>query len=161
MKWNAEKLLLCASVLVVMALFFYCAFSWGSLPQKIPAHFGLNGHADSWAPKGMLWVLPILYLFIVTMGFGIRKFPDLVNLPFQVSEDMMPQAIQISFELVSMVNLQVGLMFGYITYVMVESSRVANVGLGVWFLPVVLIVLGLTIGWYLLRLKSVVNNERS
>ena len=132
-----------------------CCFYWfGSLPEKIPSHFGLNGQADAYGPKGMLWILPILYSAILAMTFVLRKFPYLVNLPFKIAPQHKPKAIAISFELVAVINFQVGLMFGYLTYVMIVVALYREKGLGTWFFPLVLVAMGATISVYLMKLKS-------
>jgi hypothetical protein len=154
---NREKMFLILSVLVAVCLWLYVFDCWSELPTKVPMHFGASGAVDSWGPRGLVLLLPSMYVGILALGFVIRRFPHMVNLPFKVSEKSKPRAVAISLEMVSLLNLQVGIMFGYITFGMVRTSHDPTCGLGAWFLPVVLIVLTASVGFYLVMLKKLEN----
>jgi uncharacterized membrane protein len=38
--------------------FVYLATIWNQLPEQVPTHFGLDGVADDWSDKSLLWIIP-------------------------------------------------------------------------------------------------------
>ncbi|MDR3719632.1 MAG: DUF1648 domain-containing protein [Bryobacteraceae bacterium] len=38
--------------------------AWGSLPDEIPAHFGLNGRPDRWGGRWQAWIVPLVAVVI-------------------------------------------------------------------------------------------------
>ena len=67
---NNRQLLIWTVALLPAA---YLATIYSSLPELVPVHFNLRGEADSWAPRGWLWLLalggPLLMAAIVRWGF--------------------------------------------------------------------------------------------
>jgi len=63
--------------------------SWGTLPQDIPAHFGIDGTADSFAPKGSIFLFPtIMLLLYFLLGLMMIKRPWMVkNYPYKITEE--------------------------------------------------------------------------
>jgi len=63
--------------------------SWGTLPQDIPAHFGIDGTADSFAPKGSIFLFPtIMLLLYFLLGLMLIKRPWMVkNYPYKITEE--------------------------------------------------------------------------
>lgn len=64
--------------LVVMP-FVYLAYTWNSLPSKIPTHWNYKGEADHWGDKisllGMLFMLPVFmyFLFLIIPKIDPKK----------------------------------------------------------------------------------------
>jgi uncharacterized membrane protein len=42
----------------ILLPYFYLAFTWQVLPDRVPSHFGLNGTADDWSRKEYLLLVP-------------------------------------------------------------------------------------------------------
>lgn len=53
-------------VLLVTSL-FVIAFSWGSLPEKLPIHWGVNGQPDVYGNKVMALLFPFGLMFLLIM----------------------------------------------------------------------------------------------
>ena len=65
------------------------AFNWGNLPEQIPAHFGIDGTPDSFAPKGSIFLFPaIMLLLYFLLGLMMIKRPWMVkNYPYKITEE--------------------------------------------------------------------------
>jgi hypothetical protein len=42
----------------------YTALRYRELPNRVPLHFGIAGWVDGYGPRGAIWLLPIVQLFI-------------------------------------------------------------------------------------------------
>ncbi len=61
--------------------------AWGSLPEKIPTHFGISGKPDSWDEKSFWswFLMPIIALATTILFTWLSRWtlrrPDVINLP--------------------------------------------------------------------------------
>jgi uncharacterized membrane protein len=64
-------------VMLIAALpMFYLLLIYGSLPQTIPTHFGLNGQPDHYGNKSSLWIfIPLLYVVSAGVYFLVVNLP--------------------------------------------------------------------------------------
>ena len=82
-----------ASWMVALAL-----WAWPRLPDRIPTHFGIDGHADAWSDKGLVswFLLPAVALALLLLMYWIRSVlprrPGWVNLPDQRRLADLPEA---------------------------------------------------------------------
>ena len=51
------------------------AANYGRMPGIIPIHFGIDGKADGWGPRGMLWLLPILGFVLLGVFHVVTRKP--------------------------------------------------------------------------------------
>ena len=79
--WILEGL--CLVMLVGLTL--YLIFSWGSLPDKIPAHYDFAGNIDRWGKKGEILIVPIMSWVLYLMITGLEQIPSLWNTGVQVT----------------------------------------------------------------------------
>jgi uncharacterized membrane protein len=81
---NRAKLWLFASALLALA---HLAWNYGALPEKMPSHFGPDGHADGWMTKAAYAQLEIgliagMTALFIGIGWLIKVVPaDAVNIP--------------------------------------------------------------------------------
>lgn len=61
---------------------FYSLIVWKQLPQDVPTHFDLNGHANGYTNKHWLWILSVINIaaYLITQNIG-RIDPKRINRP--------------------------------------------------------------------------------
>ena len=151
---NLEKLCLSASIALAAGMFIYVFTLWDSLPQKLPTHFDFSGQADAWGGKESIWLLPTIYLGMVMTSLFIRKFPERMRIPLKQTGEQKRRTTVLALEMVSILNLQLGLMFIYIIDSSVHGDQSSGYTLGTWFVPMVLFVTLGTIAIYFVRMRS-------
>jgi uncharacterized membrane protein len=126
---------LCAVLLIGCTL--WVAFQYGSLPDKIPVHYNINGIADGYGSKNTIWI-PVGFMWLITgltsitEQFLIHWNPDFKSLDSKHRQQML--AIR---PLVNTTKLVIAAMFTYITIMSVLGKN-----LSVYFIPVLFAILG-------------------
>lgn len=149
-EWSLlEKILQPLCAVLVLANFAVLAAVWGSLPVRIPTHFGASGAADAWGGKGSLLLMPILMAVMAAGLTLLERFPKIFNFPVEINEKNAAVLYRLGRELIVVLKTVVVLIFSYIQFQTVEVARNARIGLGGWFLPVTLLVMFGSIGFYI------------
>jgi Protein of unknown function (DUF1648) len=52
----------------IAATVLVTANAYGSLPERIPIHFGLDGTANNYGPRSMAWLLVAVQLLVAATG---------------------------------------------------------------------------------------------
>ncbi len=130
---------------VCLILTWWVAFSsYPRLPERIPVHFGLSGEADGWGGRWMIFLMPIVASAIVALDWFI--FTRLEG-----SAKSSPAAMKLPLHLMM---LELTALFAYINWRMSEVAFERAKGLGVWFLPVVLLAIMGTSAWMIVAGKA-------
>lgn len=130
------------SMTFLLVMLIYTIMEYKGLPDTIPTHFNAQGVADDFNDKSMIWGLPILGIVMYAGLFTINRFPHNHNYMVNITEENALKNYRFSTRIVRGVNFFTVLLFAYIQYTIIASSKGENISLGSWFLP---IVLGLTI----------------
>lgn len=56
-----------AAIILALASPVTVALCYGSLPARVPIHFGFKGEPDGWGARPMIWLLPVIGLIIYAM----------------------------------------------------------------------------------------------
>jgi len=148
-KTNLDKWLEIIAIACLIILFLYPAINYSSLPEKIPSHFGGNGLPDDYAKKASLWILPIIGLFLYLFLSWIQTIPHLFNYSVKITEENAERQYKISIRLVLIIKVICLSAFAYITWSSVRIALEKADGMGVAFLPILLILIFGTIGYTL------------
>jgi uncharacterized membrane protein len=122
------------SILGVALNFLIAFISYPALPDTIPVHFGVYGQPDGWGPKIIIWLMPAVSLWtflIMSWSAGFKK----PGVPLNRAKDEMGRL------LVSWLKFEIPWLFAYIELVMVAVALKKADGLGIWFLPIYLVVI--------------------
>lgn len=74
-----KKNLLPWQLLTLVALLLptaYLAFVWPGLPDQVPTHFGIDGHADSFSSRDHLWLLTLALPVGIALLFSAAPYLD-------------------------------------------------------------------------------------
>jgi len=117
--------------------------SYPQLPESIPIHFGLSGEPDGWGGRWTIFLMPVIATIIFALDYfvlgrlvGTPKMPSTMTLPLHL------------------MMLELTVLFTYITWRISEVAFGRAEGIGVWFLPVILLGILGTSAWMLVAAKG-------
>ena len=151
-KSNLERILGIISVLGVFISWIYLIVSWTGLPNKIPTHFDFSGRVDSWGGKGSLLIAPIFMSVLYIILTITSKFPESFNYMVNITEENARKQYQNARTLMAWVRTEITVMFLYLEWQSIQVAVSKSTGLGIWFLPVFLIIVFGTLGVYIRRM---------
>jgi uncharacterized membrane protein len=138
-----------ASLLAVFAAAAIIATSWDTLPDRVPSHFGAAGAPDAFGSKGNVLAPPALtaglYLF-----FSVFQLipPRLYNYPVQISADNALVQYSLARTMLAAVKACTCMLLAGGTWLGVQVALGLRPGLGVLFLPAVLLLAAVPMIWY-------------
>lgn len=144
---HREKLLRAAGAAALLGVTAYLLANWGSLPVRLPSHYGLSGEIDGWSGRGSLGLL-------LGIGWGIwllllvtRHFPrgwSFTGLP--VTDRTRPALYALLGEMLTVLQLVIALVFAFLTVWPLTYRPLPG-----WWWPAFLGSLFGSQGWYLCR----------
>lgn len=131
--------------LVSLAGIIYIAYvllqNWGSIPDKVPSHFGLDGYPDSYSAKSSLLLLPIIGLFVYLTLTVLDRYPYMFSYLWKITPENAYRQYQLAGTMLSAMKAEVVWIFNYITLTTIKISEGNAKGLSPLFLPIFLIVI--------------------
>ena len=153
---SLEKFLEALAVIGILLNIIFIAMFWTELPNKIPTHFGAAGAPDGWGGKGMLlfltWTNIMLYLLLTI----VNKFPHTFNYPVKITPENALKQYHLARYLLLFLKTETVLLFTYILWGTIQVALGKAEGLGILFLPIILVIIFGTIGVYFY--KSIKNS---
>lgn len=146
-----ERTIQSATRILLAWYFVYLIVQWGDLPAKVPMHFNGKGEIDRWGSKGELIILPIIGLLIYAGMAALSRFPHIFNYPVKITEENAARQYALARTMICWLNLEIVALFAYIGWASIQAAKGGTAGLGLWFLPVVLVVIFGTLGVYLAK----------
>ncbi|MDX2029143.1 MAG: DUF1648 domain-containing protein [Blastocatellia bacterium] len=125
------------SVVVLLVGWWIAVSVYPRLPDRIPIHFGLSGEADGWGGRAMIFLLPAVQVGMALLFFFVFQHEHRATRPLS-------EAARLPLR---MLTLEMQVMFTWLTWRISENAFGRAQGLSVWFLPVILLVLGATSAW--------------
>jgi uncharacterized membrane protein len=127
---------LSATILILMIA--YVAISYSELPDIIPSHFNGKGEIDGYSEKLTLWFLPAISIAMFVGLFVLNKYPHMHNYMVNITEENALKNYRLSTRIVRITNVFVMLLFGVISYSMIQGAQSENFQLGSWLLPAII-----------------------
>ncbi len=118
----------------------FIVFSWNSIPDKVPGHYNALGEVDRWGSKYELLVLPIVGFILWGLMNTLEKFPHVHNYPERLNEMNVEAFYLNSRKLLNSMKNVCLLTFAYLMFQTIRVALGDIESLGLWFLPVMLIV---------------------
>ncbi len=122
------------------------------LPERIATHFNGAGMANGLGSRSTLWVLVGIAFFLYATLLAIGSLPRVVNLKRPLAPEQEKVVWAETSAMVGWLNVEVCWMFAYISLAMVRNGMGLQAGLGMWFLPVTLVVVLGTSAFYMVRI---------
>lgn len=121
---------------------------WGSLPDKVPAHFNFAGEVDRWGSKWELIIFPFIGVFLLLFMQFIEKVPETYNYPKRFNES---NAAQFYLQSRKMMNQLKNIMLIIFALITIESILIAKFSwtstgkFGYWQIIAILLGVGIPI----------------
>ena len=128
----------------------YLVSSWKIIPSEIPAHYNVLGEVDRWGSKGEMLILPLIGLLMWIGMTVLEKFPHVYNYINLTKENAHAQYLNGRL-LINVLKNEIVLLFSYITWKSVQVAIGEQDSLGVWFLPVFLIIIFGSMGYFIMK----------
>lgn len=119
----------------------FLILQWSDIPDQVPGHFNGAGEVDRWGSKYELFILLTIGVFLFILFSLLEKAPHMHNYPKRLNEQNVEQFYLQSRKILNVTKNCCLLLFAFL---IVQIVRVANGdidSLGVWFLPVSLVVI--------------------
>ena len=121
------------------------------LPDRVPTHFDISGQPNGWGSPQTLWILPVigLGLFVLMTAIASIRFTS-YNLPVRVTQANLPFIHEQTAVMVAWIKLEMLCLFVYIQRGIIGGVRAGEFHLSPAIIPVFLVAIFATVGWYLL-----------
>ncbi len=140
-----DKSLRLLSTLFLVILFCLASFVYLKSPDIIPSHFNVSGKPDDFSDKSMIFILPFIGL-ITYFGFNqLVKFPHIFNYPTSITKNNAERQYTLAVKMIRFLQLTVLIIFTVIILVTYLIIIGISDGLGIWFIPLFLSMVGIPI----------------
>jgi uncharacterized membrane protein len=129
---------------------------YSRLPERIATHFNEAGVANGFGARSTLWVLVGIALLLYLTLSVINFVPRVVNLKRPLAPEREKAVWVETLAMVGWIKAEMCWVFAYLCLAMVRNGMGLQVGLGWEFLPVTLVVVLGTCGFYLVRILEVI-----
>ena len=146
----AMEIIAVGSILTMITASLY---TYGSLPEQIPTHFGPNGLPDRFGSKTHVFLLPILGTVLYGFMTFITRRPHQFNYLVKITTENAERQYTMATRMLRFMKVFVTLLFAFLTIRTIQIALGDTAGLGNWFLILPGITLGVTF-WYIWRSAS-------
>lgn len=138
----------------------FLASVWGKLPEKVPGHYDAAGRVDRWGSKWELLILPGVGAILALLMQVLEKFPHIYNYPERLNALNAKQFYVHSRKLLNQLK---NICLIFFALILLESIVIAmgwGNGFGKWFLPIVIIGMGIPIASGIVTQKNKITTIR-
>lgn len=143
-----QKAIEIITIILLISIWAYLILSWDTIPAKIPGHYNGAGVVDRWGSKNEILVMPIASIALYALLTMVSYFPSTWNIPVEITEENREFVYRNVKTMLSLLKLEVITTFTYITY-----CNINTISLGVWFLPVELILIFGTLIYFVVKVS--------
>lgn len=144
--WIIE--IMCLTLLI--GLTAYLIFHWGSIPDKIPAHYDWEGNIDRWGNKSDLIFLPMMSWFLYLLITGLQQVPLVWNTGVKITEENEERVYRTLKYMLETLKL---IVVADLTYITIHSLM--GKSLSGWFTMIVLVAVFGDLIFWIVRLYQV------
>lgn len=142
-----QKIIEIITITFMLSIWGYLILSWGDIPDKIPGHYNAAGVVDRWGSKGEILAMPIVMVILYALLSIIAFFPSIWNAPVKITEENKEFVYSNLKSMLILMKMELIIAFSYISYCNIRVRE-----LGIWFLPLELIIVFGTIIYYLVKI---------
>lgn len=121
---------------------------WSSLPALVPTHFGVTGEVDAWGDKRTILILPTTSLLLYVMLTIVSQYPHKFNYPWPITAQNAREQYRLALSLMAWLKVEVIILFAFLEWTTIRTALGQATGLGIAFLPFVLVALFGPVGLY-------------
>jgi uncharacterized membrane protein len=124
---------------------------YGRLPDIIPTHFNLAGHADRSGGKATILVLPVLATVLFVTMTVLNRFPWIFNYPVKITPENARVQYANATRMVRWLKLEIVIVFGLIFFKTIQTATDHSSFTGISISAIALCLIGVTLAYYLVR----------
>jgi uncharacterized membrane protein len=136
---------------VLLALWVWIGTSYSSLPDTIPTHFNAAGEADGFGTKASIIGLPLIATLLYIGLTLLNRFPHIFNFPTPITPDNALSQYTNATRMIRYLKLILVLVFAGISFQTIQQAKGTGEGLGVWFLPLTLVLVFLPLVYFVVN----------
>ncbi|MBV5314103.1 MAG: DUF1648 domain-containing protein [Prolixibacteraceae bacterium] len=148
---SLDKVVDLAGWLVLAGLWLMILLNYADLPETIPTHFDAAGKADDYGSKSTIFMLPVIATILYAGMTRLNLFPHIFNFPTKITTENALGQYTNSTQMMRYVKLVIVFLFTIIVFKTMQTATGKSDGLGIWFLPLVLVLALAPFVVYLLR----------
>ena len=137
---------------VLLLMWGFVTYYYPNLPARIPTHFGADGQPDGFGHKSILWQLAVGATVLYGFMIWASRYPHCGNYPVKVTEENAERLYRLCASLMREMGLVCNVVCAWIVIATCLVATNQMNGLGVWFLPYVLILMSVTTIYYMARM---------
>lgn len=150
----SDRIIEIAGWLALLVLWMLTISNYSNLPETIPTHFNGMGVADGFGSKRVILGLPIIST-VLFLGLTIlNRFPHIFNYPTAINKENASVQYAMVTKLIRTLKLAMVVIFGFITFQIIQNAAGAADGLGVWFLPASLVLIFIPLIVYFVKSRK-------
>lgn len=141
------------AICLMWAITFLALYGAHPLPARIPVHFDAEGHVNGWGAPGMLWVMPAIVTGVFLLMSWVTRHPHGFNYPVRVTAANRPVLQSLAIATVGWIKVEIVCLFAWIQWATIESARRGASAISPWSIPVGILIVWFTIGWYFVAMR--------
>ncbi len=122
------------------------------LPERIPTHFDISGNPNGWGSPSMLFLLPIVATGVYLLITVLASIQATFHYPVRVTAENLPRLQGLRTETVSWIKAEMICLFTYLQWSIVQAARSNEFRMSPLMVPIFLVVVFGTVGWYLVSI---------
>jgi uncharacterized membrane protein len=145
-----DKLVEGLSIAFMVATLIVALKAYFTLPETIPVHFNIKGEADGFGNKISILPLPIISIILFAGMTVLNRYPWIFNYPVKITPENVLKQYNSAVRLIRWLKLSLVVVFFLITTGMAYSAHEGSFSLGLWMLPLILVIVNLPLVIYLI-----------
>lgn len=145
-KWLEGIALLSLGLLISITI--RALFGPDSLPDRIPIHFDVSGHANGWGSPAMLLLLPAITFISYLLFTVVTRFPGAFNYPVRMTTANRRVLRELALDMMAWLKAEIVVLLTWMQWVTIYVARHPEARMPS-MMPVALVVVFATIAWYM------------
>ncbi|MEE1945932.1 DUF1648 domain-containing protein [Pedobacter sp. KR3-3] len=146
-----DKMVMILGWIALVALWWLTISHYRSLPEVIPTHYNAMGKIDAYGSKRTVFILPAIGTILFVVIAILNRFPQVFNYPTEITADNALRQYTNATRLLRLLQLMLMLVFLFIQFKTMKATVDGASGLGVWFLPTVLVFIFVPVAYFVVR----------
>ena len=143
----------------VVVIWYITISNYNALPEIIPKHYNIAGEVDGFGEKSNILILPIIStIFFIVLSI-LNKFPHIFNHPTYITQQNAQKQYINATRLIRYLKLIIVVIFGFIAFKTIYTANGKSVGLGSWFLPLLLVLIFIPLVYSIVKSILAKGNE--
>lgn len=152
-KTSTDRMLDLLTVFLLVVFWGVSFYYYSDLPEEIPIHFDYAGEVDNYANKKTIFLLPMIGTMLAGFLTLVSRHPETFNYTVTITPENAERQYRNALLMTRVMRIVIVFVFMLIDWEVIQIALGNSEGLGVWFLPIFLIVVFVPIIYFAIRSK--------